>query len=109
MWHRIALTLWAIFKDLHTENDGKSWCPIRVATSSLLVPSVSLFAWGTVFTTHSLGHMDYTGFSVGVAALAAAITSLSAAVWAKARSDSVPHPGTGDPPCSPSSPASSTN
>lgn len=91
--------------DLHTENDGKSYDPVRVAGTTLLVPAIPTFIWGTVYTTLQNHHFDYGGFGMGVAGLASVILSLAAGISIKARTDGLPPqppppPPSGDGPCS---------
>lgn len=74
-------------KDLHTENDGTSYDPVRVAGSSLLLPGIPTFIWGTVYNTLQNHHFDFGGFAMGMTGISGVILALAAGVSVKARTD----------------------
>jgi hypothetical protein len=92
-----------VFRDVNTENDGKSWDAVRVAGSTLLIPGIPIFFWGVIYNTLHTGHFDFGGFAWGMGGIASVILSLASGVALKARSDVIvppqyPQPPTGESP-----------
>lgn len=92
-------TIRKIVKDLHTENDGSSYDPVRIAGSTLLIPGIPVFFWGVIYNTLQQHRFDFGGFSMGIAGIASVILSLAAGVSIKARTDMI-----GAPPATSASP-----
>jgi hypothetical protein len=79
-------TLRKFIKDLLTENDGQSYCPVRVFAFFLSLPAVTLFTVGyTLQILH--GHFDGQGFSTSFATMTAGFMAFGISVAAKAFTD----------------------
>jgi hypothetical protein len=79
-------TIKKLIKDLITENDGSSYCPIRVFAFVLSFPAVIIFLAGyTIQLIH--GHFDGQGFSTAFATMTAGFAAFGASVAMKAFTD----------------------
>jgi len=79
-----------VFRDVNTENDGKSWDAVRVAGSYLLLPGIPIFLWGVVYNTLHTGHFDFSGFAWGMGGIGAVILQLAGGINLKTRTDGMP-------------------
>lgn len=77
-----------VVKDVFTENDGQSFCPVRVLGGMLVVPSsVALLVCGTWRMWG--GHLSVMEFAQAVAVMAGVhVTVFAAGVSLKAMTDS---------------------
>ncbi|MDF2435469.1 MAG: hypothetical protein JWP44_5100 [Mucilaginibacter sp.] len=82
----MLMTLRKLLKDVLTENDGQSYCPVRVFAAALSTPTVILFVTGfsrAIYQDHFNGLDLATAFSTMCAGFAA----LGAGVAVKSFSD----------------------
>jgi hypothetical protein len=80
-----------VLKDILTENDGQSYCPVRVFSFALSTPAIMLFLFGygkQIYTGHFNGLDMATAFSTMCAGFAA----LGAGVAVKSFSDNKAEP-----------------
>ena len=79
-------TVKKVLKDLLTENDGQSFCPIRVFAFGLSTPTVLIFIAGSLqkLIEHQLNLQD---LSTAFSTLCAGFAGLGAAVSIKAFTD----------------------
>lgn len=79
-------TLMKFIKDILTENDGYSYCPIRVFAFFLSVPTIGIYtAAGIMQLLH--GHLDLQSFATAFATLSAGYVGFGASVALKATTD----------------------
>jgi hypothetical protein len=79
-------TIKKVMKDLLTENDGQSYCPIRVFAFGLSTPTVGVFIAGAI--QHLLNHsLNLQDLSTAFSTLCAGFAGLGAAVSIKAFTD----------------------
>ena len=79
-------TLKKAIKDLVTENDGVSYCPVRVFAFFLSIPTIVLFTVGGVLQIVQ-GHFDLQGFATAFATLSGGFMAFGLSVAAKALTD----------------------
>jgi hypothetical protein len=79
-------TVKKVIKDLLTENDGQSYCPIRVFAFGLSTPTVGLFLAGAL--QHMIhGGLNLQDLATAFSTLCAGFAGLGAAVSIKAFTD----------------------
>lgn len=78
--------MFKIIKDLVTENDGVSYCPIRVFAFGISVPAVLIFVIGYIMQL-SHGHFDGQGFAAAFATMCGGFAAFGVSVAAKAFTD----------------------
>lgn len=79
-------TIKKLIKDLVTENDGVSYCPIRVFAFGLSIPTVILFITGAGLQL-SHGHLDLQSLATAFATMSAGFAAFGASVALKATTD----------------------
>lgn len=94
----MLLTIRKLFRDCLTQNDGKSYDPIRVGGAALTVTGLPTFIWGTVYSTIHTQHFDYQGFAFAFGGVAAGMLALATGVSVKARTDTIGDPDFPHPP-----------
>jgi hypothetical protein len=80
-------TLKKLVLDCLTENDGKSFCPVRVAGFGLAMTAIPTFITCTLYAVHHTGHFDFVGFGSAFAAMMAGLGVLAGGVALKAKTD----------------------
>lgn len=79
-------TIKKLLKDLLTENDGTSYCPVRVFAVGLSVPALLLFVTG--FTLKIInGHFDGQEMALAFSTMMAGFAAAGAGVAVKAMTD----------------------
>ena len=78
--------------DCLTQNDGKSYDPIRCGGALFTVPAIGVFLWGTVWSTMANHRFDFNGFAIGFGAICTGIALLAAGINIKARTDIIGDP-----------------
>jgi len=73
-------------KDLLTENDGISYCPVRVFAFFISIPAILLFTGGFGLQIYQ-GHFDGQVFSTAFATMSAGFMAFGVSVAAKALTD----------------------
>lgn len=79
-------TLKKAIKDTMTENNGQSYCPVRVFAFFLSIPTIILFAAGGTLQIVQ-GHFDLQGFATAFATLSGGYMAFGLSVAAKALTD----------------------
>lgn len=75
-----------LISDCLTENDGMSYCPVRVAGFSLAMTSIPTFIFCAVMAGLH-GHFDFMGFGTAFAAMMGGLGVLAGGVALKAKTD----------------------
>lgn len=75
-----------LIKDLVTENDGESYCPVRVFSAALSFPSIAMFFGGCVQQLWA-GHLDLTSLATSFTTMAGGFAAFGAGVAVKAFTD----------------------
>jgi hypothetical protein len=94
-------SLHRMFRQVNTQNDGKTYDPVRLAGSALLIPGIPVFFWGVIYNTLQTHHFDFSGFAWGMGGISSVILSLATGVAVKARTDLIgapPPPPPGEQP-----------
>jgi uncharacterized membrane protein len=73
-------------KDLITENDGVSFCPVRILSMGLSVPTVVMFVAGYAASIYQ-GHFDGQNMALAFTTLCGGFAAIGAGVAAKAFTD----------------------
>jgi hypothetical protein len=79
-------TIKKFIKDLLTENDGFSYCPIRVFAFALSVPAVILFTVGCALQIYH-GHFSVQDMATAFATLSGGFAAFGGSVTLKALTD----------------------
>lgn len=73
-------------KDLITENDGVSYCPVRILSMSLSVPTIALFLVGYAASIYQ-GHFDGQNLALAFTTLCGGFAAIGGGVAVKALTD----------------------
>lgn len=75
--------------DILTENDGKSYCPIRVFSAGISTPAVLFFITDCGMQLYQ-GHLDLQTMATAFSTMCAGFAGLGAGVAVKAFTDTKP-------------------
>jgi len=75
-----------LIKDMITENDGVSFCPVRILSMGLSVPTVLMFIAGYAASIFQ-GHFDGQNMALAFTTLCGGFAAIGAGVAAKALTD----------------------
>lgn len=78
-----------LLRDCLTENDGTSYCPVRVCGMSLALPAVLIFVAGGAFAVVD-GKFDFQGFASAFTTMMGGFGLLGLGVAGKALTDKAP-------------------
>lgn len=77
-----------VAKDCFTENDGHSYCPIRIVGGLLVLPSIVFFLFASFFMLIRNGAIDLQSFALSLVTMTGAVTGIfSLAIAVKAITD----------------------
>lgn len=77
-----------ILADCLTENDGKSYCPVRVVGGLLIIPAIFVFLGGAVYMLLKHDSIDLQLFAMSLVTMVGAVTTMfSVAIAVKAITD----------------------
>jgi hypothetical protein len=82
MWQ----TLKKLVHDCLTENDGISYCPVRLFGCGLAMGGIPTYLIGGIVAIHT-GHFEFQAFSIGFATMMGGLGALGLGVAAKAFTD----------------------
>jgi hypothetical protein len=75
-----------LIHDCLTENDGTSYCPVRVAGAALASAGIPTFLGCALYSAYQ-GHFDAVAFGGGFAAMMTGLGVLAGGVALKAKTD----------------------
>ncbi len=76
-----------LIKDCLTENNGRSYCPVRVGIAALSVGGIPTFVGCTVWSVIHDGHWDPVQFGAAFCAIASGLAAAGGGIAMKAKTD----------------------